>query len=414
MSNTTVETDTTGTERVMETSESMKRKATDEDKYRMFQEKQKEDIRIFMMEQQKALMEMGTQLLGTEGLEALKAPVSKKPNLQNTITIDIHPTNDSPLDKEIQNESGKSSESSMADILAGYSEGRNDNGDQEGDHSSEEDEEDAAKRYEDLLKSTEEPMGEPIEQGLAHVIKTIWGKADDREKNKDYRKVLTPSNCENLKTPRLNAEIYIKLNSAAQDKDRSAQARQKDMVRSTIPLLQAMEKLKNVEKEIKRQIPKEIRNAPWVEKYTKDLISKIQAIHPQLHKSLILQNCAFSENLKKRKGDVCSTLGSDFAAYKSSKSSDEWLFDEDSMKKMKSSLKAVSERKKHFSKNYTSSHKTHRSSYQKGKSNNNSYRKNYQNNNYNSNNSNNSNNKNQSYNNNKNGGNSNGYRPKKR
>lgn len=106
----------------------------------------------------------------------------------------------------------------MNKILQGYSEGRNDNGDQEGSHSSEEDEQDATARYEDLLRLTEESMGEPIDQELAQVVKSIWGKADDKDKNKEFRKVLTSSNCTTLKTPRLNAEVYVKLNSYAQDK----------------------------------------------------------------------------------------------------------------------------------------------------------------------------------------------------
>lgn len=177
------------------------------------------------------------------------------------------------------------------------------------------------------------------------------------------------------------------------------------MVRSTIPILQAMERLKEIEKDIKRMILKEHRNATWVDKYVKDVTAKVLSVSPHLHKSLILQNCAFSEGLKKRKGDICNTLGNEFAAYKGSKSTEEWLFDEDAVKKMKSSLKAVSEKRKyHSSKNSSSSHKSHRSSFQKGSNNNNSkYRKSYQNNNYN-------NNKNQNQ--NKNGGSS-GYNKRK-
>ena len=256
-------------------------------------------------------------------------------------------------------------------------------------------------RYQDLLKSTEEPMGEPIDNQLAQVVKTIWGKADDKEKNKEFRKILIPRNCEILKTPRLNAEAYIKINNHAQDRDRSAQAKQKDIVRSTVPILQAMEKLKNVERDVKKHIPREHRNAPWVEKYVQNMINRIHTISPHLHRSLILQNCAFSEYLKKRKGDVCSTLGSDFAAYKNSTSTNEWLFDDETVKKMKSDLKKVTEKKKYnnfhttTTKNSSSSYKPQRS-FQKGSNNNSNYKRSYQNNNYNQ-------NKNNNYNQNKNG-----------
>ena len=89
------------------------------------------------------------------------------------------------------------------DPLSAYSKGPTD----KGVVSSDESEEDS-QRYQHLLDSTEEKMGSPLDTDLAGVCKQIWGKALPNVKNKEeLQKILTV-----MKTPRLNTEIYIKLN----------------------------------------------------------------------------------------------------------------------------------------------------------------------------------------------------------
>ena len=84
-------------------------------------------------------------------------------------------------------------------------------------------------------------MGSPLDTDLAGVCKQIWGKALSNVKNKEeLQKILIPSNCTVTKTPRLNTEIYIKLNEGEQNKERSAQAKQKESAKASVPILQAM------------------------------------------------------------------------------------------------------------------------------------------------------------------------------
>ena len=87
-------------------------------------------------------------------------------------------------------------------------------------------------------------MGKPMESDLAGVCNQIWGKALSNETNKDdMKKILVPSNCGRMKTPRLNTEVYVKLNEPAQMKDKAAQRKQKFAVKAAIPVMQAMVKL---------------------------------------------------------------------------------------------------------------------------------------------------------------------------
>ena len=112
-------------------------------------------------------------------------------------------------------------------------------------------------RYKDLLESTEEKMGQPIEDDLAEVCQKIWGKAiptDRHKKKEETQKILIPVNCTAMKTPRLNISVYIKLNDGAQGKERAAQNRQKEIARASVPILQAMVELKKAEKMASKSI----------------------------------------------------------------------------------------------------------------------------------------------------------------
>ena len=107
--------------------------------------------------------------------------------------------------------------------------------------------------YQDLLDSIEEKMGSAIDAELASICKQIWGKALSNGNNKEeLQKILIPSNCTTMKTPHLHTEIYIKINEGAQNKDHAAQTRQKEAVKTSVPILLATVELKRSEKLLRR------------------------------------------------------------------------------------------------------------------------------------------------------------------
>ena len=64
----------------------------------------------------------------------------------------------------------------------------------------------------------------------------------------EFKNILIPSNCSYLKTPYLNSEIYNKLHDAATNRDDGTQWKQRAFVKATIPLMQAVVNLKEIEK----------------------------------------------------------------------------------------------------------------------------------------------------------------------
>ena len=262
--------------------------------------------------------------------------------------------------------------------------------------SSDESEEDS-QRYQDLMDSTEEKMGSPLDMDLAGVCKQMWGKALSNVKNKEeLQKILIPSNCTVMKTPRLNTEIYIKLNEGTQNKDRSAQAKQKESAKASVPILQAMVEVRKLERMVRKNMKKG--------KDDKEALEVVEKISPLLHTSLKVLNHTFSEGLRKRKSDVCTSLGRQFKPFATSGSTEELLFDDDAMRKMKSDLKLLRTKtsEKKFgsggfvhtaSKNFQNSYKSQRSFQQgRGYQNNHSFNRNNNNNNNNYNNNNQNNN----------------------
>ena len=208
-----------------------------------------------------------------------------------------------------------------------------------------------------------------------------------------------------MKTPRLNTEVYIKLNEPSQNKDKAAQTRQKDTAKAVIPVLQAMVEVKNAETMMLANIKKGKQKGTDLSCMKKSY-EIVKNISPLLQQSLKVLNSSFSETLRKRKQDVCTSLGAQFKPFAKSESSADMLFDDDTVKKIKSDLKQLRTTSKtskkftspsyNYSKNYQSSVKTH-GSYSQG------YRSNYNNNKfnknrYNNNNRNNYNNFNKPYN----------------
>ena len=121
--------------------------------------------------------------------------------------------------------------------------------------------------------------------------------------------------------PLLNPQIYNKVNDSATSRDKGAQWKQRLLVKSTIPLVKAVVALKGL------KIPRDKR--------------KLQDVSPLLHKSLRLNNTMFTEIQRKRKSDICQSLGKNFKPYAKSDSSEDYLFDEKTMERMNQDLNTI-------------------------------------------------------------------------
>ena len=126
-------------------------------------------------------------------------------------------------------------------------------------------------RYHDLLSVVEYDLGSPIEQQFSEVCHKIWGNSENNGKLKtEFKNILVPKNCTFMKTPYLNPKIYSRISDPAVDKDKTAQRKQRQTVKATIPLMKAIVSLKEVETEIKK-------------KFSPDTFEKLKSISPQLH-----------------------------------------------------------------------------------------------------------------------------------
>ena len=129
-----------------------------------------------------------------------------------------------------------------------------------------------------------------------------------------------------MKTPYLNLEIYSRRSDLAVNKDKTAQRKQRQTVKTTISLMKAIASLKEVETEIKKKV-------------SPDTFEKLKSISPQLHQSFRVLNAYFTDIQRKRKGDVCSSLGRHFKQFSQSDSSEQDLFDEPAMKRITAEMK---------------------------------------------------------------------------
>ena len=101
---------------------------------------------------------------------------------------------------------------------------------------------------------------------------------------------------------------------------------------------------------------------------------KLQDVSRLLHKSLQLNNTMFTEIQRKRKSDICQSLGKNFKPYAKSDSSQDYLFDEKTMKRMNQDLKTIQDRYRSRnsyqpSKNWGNSYKIQKSQSHGGNSN---------------------------------------------
>ena len=66
----------------------------------------------------------------------------------------------------------------------------------------------------------------------------------------------------------------------------------------------------------------------------------LKSTSPQLHQSFRVLNAFFTDIQRKRKGDVCSSLGRHFKEFSQSDSSEQYLLDEPAMKSIRAEMKS--------------------------------------------------------------------------
>ena len=160
----------------------------------------------------------------------------------------------------------------------------------------------------------------------------VFHKIRANSKNNDklktgFKSILIPKNCNLMKTPYLNREIYSRISDPAVNKDKEAQRKQRQKVKATIPLMKAIVSLKEFETEIKKKV-------------SPDTFEKLKSISSQLlHQSFRVLNASFTDIQRKRKGDVYSSLIKYFKQFSKSDSSEEHLFDEPAIKRIRAGMR---------------------------------------------------------------------------
>ena len=213
--------------------------------------------------------------------------------------------------------------------------------------------------FQDLLDSTEEVVGDPVDPILASVLEQTWGKCLlSAEKRKElWKGIDIPSNCKILKAPDLNTKIQIRIVDNAWKKDRAARDRQKGLSRAAIPALYGMGNLSKTKADLAKcyklsaSEPKTLDEAKKcleaIKKHTKDAHEMMTNTSKKLQQTVRVLAYDYTATTKKRKLDVCSALGTAFNPYsQDTKTSEEYLFNDDTMKLMKNELNAIKPKNK--------------------------------------------------------------------
>ena len=229
------------------------------------------------------------------------------------------------------------------------------------------------KEYSDALSQTEEKFGPPVSQVVGILCEKIWGRVIlSQDKKKAMQEgINVPQNCKSLKAPVLNPPVHIRVHDNTRKKDDAAKWKQANMSRVAIPLLYALGEMDKTKQAMEGQ-PKflslEPRNFEEAKKVLKVIKGKneiaLQGIvtgKAKVTKSFQLLNYYNTEATRKRKQDICDSLGSAFKPYGlETVAPTKELFDEEQMKRMKSELKAIKP-KVELPKNGASSTKSRRS-----------------------------------------------------
>lgn len=239
-------------------------------------------------------------------------------------------------------------------------------------------------KYKSMLDQVEEELGKPLSVSLATACKRTWNlaKLDAKKKEKLLKDVKIPSNMKRMKTSKLNSEIYIRMRDNGRDKDEAAANRQREVTRAAIPLLQAIDKVNELQATFLERAKRDQEKKPLTT-FEKSAYNKLNEIHELGQKSYSVLNYFITDNTRKRKFSACANLGKNFTSFASIKEDDsgenDFLFGEEVMKKMKSDLKKLPV-KPSSSKNVNNFGKSPRS-YSSGNNYNNNYNNGYSTNN---------------------------------
>ncbi|KAL3876194.1 hypothetical protein ACJMK2_034064, partial [Sinanodonta woodiana] len=90
----------------------------------------------------------------------------------------------------------------------------------------------------------QERCGLPIQESLAKVVNAGFRSQIAQDKFKDLNeKHLRPQNCQNLSVPKVNPEIWAKMNKSSKQMDAKLQKFQGTVAKSSVPLLRLMDEL---------------------------------------------------------------------------------------------------------------------------------------------------------------------------
>ena len=90
----------------------------------------------------------------------------------------------------------------------------------------------------------QERCGLPIQESLAKVVNAGFRSQIAQDKFKDLNeKHLKPQNCQNLSVPKVNPEIWAKMNKSTKQMDAKLQKFQGTVAKSSVPLLRLMDEL---------------------------------------------------------------------------------------------------------------------------------------------------------------------------
>ena len=208
--------------------------------------------------------------------------------------------------------------------------------------------------FQDLLESTEEILGDPIDEKLASVVEQTWGKCllSTEKRTALWKGINIPSNCKVLKAKSLNTKIKIRVNENVWKKDKAAQERQKGLSRAAIPVLYSMGNMSKTKENLGKCYkicstePKTLEEAKKfleaIKKHTKEAHDTMSTTSTKLQQSVKVLAYDYTAATRKRKQDVTGALGTAFNPYsQDTKTSEDNLFDNDTMKMMKNELNQV-------------------------------------------------------------------------
>ncbi|XP_015771485.1 PREDICTED: uncharacterized protein LOC107349815 [Acropora digitifera] len=102
--------------------------------------------------------------------------------------------------------------------------------------------------YEDLFKDTED-CGPKINEGVAKRVNSACTKRPAKEQfSSIQKKYLRPENCDFLKAPRVNPELWDDLQDKTRSRDCSFQSFQKNLIKEVTPVVQLVSKVVDAKK----------------------------------------------------------------------------------------------------------------------------------------------------------------------